>query len=347
MTKKNPDKREQKRLKKIEDEKQNRRYRVAREIVNGRSLREAGRAVNQSADFARTWRDRLLEPHRYIGERNGRAVEITEYTFRKDWRERIASRRTGPRPGATPKVDEIYERVIQVRKMEFCGRIGARKIGLIAGVDASPPTVMKALRRGGLGPEPRKCRRHDRRVARPAGNDQWNIDFVLLGYDPLGRQVESLSVTDDHSRFVFSANVTLSATTDFVIGVLEELFGIYGRPRRIRSDHGTQWYAVNGGNCRFDEWCRSMGIRHDMAPIRTPEGNGKVERFHGCIRTEADLPEVLAVDGYREILVRYRHFFNCERPHCSLDYRTPWDVYFKTYSETEREVFRNTVTAVA
>lgn len=63
MTKKNPDKREQSRLKKIEDKKQGLRYRAAQQIVDGNSLRVAGKAVGMSADFVRTWRDRLLEPH--------------------------------------------------------------------------------------------------------------------------------------------------------------------------------------------------------------------------------------------------------------------------------------------
>ncbi len=123
----------------------------------------------------------------------------------------------------------------------------------------------------------------------------------------------------------------MNATTDYVIAALEKVFETAGIPRRIRSDHGVQWYATRGGNSRFDMMCDGLGIRHDMAGIRTPEENGKVERFHGSIRKEAGLPDRASLDEYDRIMREYRDFYNNERPHCSLGYRTPERVYNKTY----------------
>jgi len=41
-----------------------------------------------------------------------------------------------------------------------------------------------------------------------------------------------------------------------------------------------------------------------MSPIRTPECNGKVERYHGCLRTEAGLPETGTVEDYHWVQER-------------------------------------------
>jgi len=229
--------------------------------------------------------------------------------------------------------------VVKQKEQPFCRNIGARKIGIMSGVDASAPTVFKALKAAGYPPVRKQAGKHIKRYCRPAANDQWNIDFVEIGVDRItGRKIESLSVTDDHSRFTFSSDATIEATIDHVISVLEGLFRTYGVPRIIRSDHGTQWYSTSSGESRFDEWCRGWGIRHDMASIRTPEENGKVERYHGCLRAEAGLPERGTVEEYRDLLQRYRGFFNNRRPHCSLGYRTPAEAYYKTFGcEYERK----------
>lgn len=67
-----------------------------------------------------------------------------------------------------------------------------------------------------------------------------------------------------------------------------------------------------------------------MSSIRTPQENGKVERYHGNLRTEVDLPAVAEPEEYSRLLDQYRHFYNNERPHWSLGLRTPIEVYNKT-----------------
>lgn len=104
MTKRNPDKREQKRLKKIEDEKQAKRYRVALLVKEGKSLREAGEAIGMSHEFAREWRDRLLDAHVSFKRIDGKRKKIVTYTFKKGVKGLLATKRPGPRPGTCPKV---------------------------------------------------------------------------------------------------------------------------------------------------------------------------------------------------------------------------------------------------
>lgn len=141
--------------------------------------------------------------------------------------------------------------------------------------------------------------------------------------------MESLSVEDDNSRLSLVSDVTIEATTDHVIRVMEMLIEKYGKPKVIHSDHGSQFFPVRGGDGRFDAWCEEKGIIHTLAPVRTPQENGKVERYHGTLRREAELPKTGTVQEYSALLEEFRRYYNRDRPHCSLDYRTPYDAYLK------------------
>lgn len=328
MTKRSPDKREQNRLKKIEDAKQKKRYLAAEYVSNGMSYRQAAEKVGRSHQFVKYWAHRLLEMDK--SNLNHKSKK-PKYRFKKGYRKLLATRKTGPQPGLCPKVDEILDTVVTQAKKPFCEGLGAAKIQVLSGVNASAPTVRKALRKGGITVKERKVSSHRKRFCRPRGNHQWNIDFVEIGVDRItGKKVESLSVTDDHSRMSFSSDATIVASTDHVIEVLETLIDRYGCPAVINSDHGTQWYSVSGGESRFDAWCESKGIEHRLAPIRTPEENGKVERYHGNLRVEANLPPKASVEEYSNLLTEYRDFYNNVRPHWSLGLRTPCEVYYKT-----------------
>lgn len=124
--------------------------------------------------------------------------------------------------------------------------------------------------------------------------------------------------------------VTDHATTDSVLKAREGMITEHGKPGIIRSDHGGQWTSRKRNECRFDEWCGKLGIKHTMSAVKTPQQNGKVERFHGSMEKEAEPPKEDSVEGYRKLMEAYRMFYNTERPHCSLGVRTPSEVYNKT-----------------
>lgn len=210
------------------------------------------------------------------------------------------------------------------------------KIKILTGIDASVKTVAKAMRKAGFEPLRKERRPHPARICKAVPNQQWNIDFVEIGIDSdTGKKVHSLSVTDDHSRYVLVSDATLEATTDHVISVLEEAFRFYGKPKTFRSDHGCQWYSNGTDACGFDAWCLENGIKHECSAIGVPQLNGKVERHHGNLRAEADLPDTATVEEYKEQLEAYRMFHNMERPHHSLGLRTPSEVYYKTLMTSE------------
>jgi transposase InsO family protein len=51
-----------------------------------------------------------------------------------------------------------------------------------------------------------------------------------------------------------------------------------------------------------------------------------VESFHGRLRDEClNAHRFRMLNDVRRILEAWRQEYNCERPHSSLDYRTPWE----------------------
>lgn len=322
MTRKTPDMREAKRLKKIEDEKQSKRMKAAYMVMDGHSYREVAKCLHVSHQTVSNW------AHRYLKKKvtviNGKK-KVT-YTMRESVKELIKSRKPGPKPGNHPVADAIREKVVHTKKKY--PRLGAEKIRTIAKVEASAPTVRKVLYEAGFEPVTIKKGKAYKSFERPYSNDLWQIDYVVIGKDRItGQDVEFLSVIDDHSRKILSVNSATHATTDDVLNIMRECVETYGVPRQILSDHGTQWYATRGGDARFDEWCKNNGIEHIMGGIRKPTTTGKVERWHGTIRREAGLPERGSVEEYRDLIENFVFYYNYERPHYANGLTTPAMAY--------------------
>jgi len=313
MKRKNPDIREVKRLKKLEDAKQNLRWRAAEMVRDGFSYRKAAEILNRSHQFVKIWADRLLVKKRVKGG--------FIYIFKKGARKLVETLRPGPRPGLSPVCDSIIDLVIPFRKKYPF--LGAEKIKVMSGADASAPTVRKALARAGFGPVTKRKGKAYKTFCARCPNEMWQIDYVNLHGDHF------LSVIDDHSRKILSADLRETSTTDDVLEILDTAIKTYGTPKIILSDHGTQWYAVRGGDSRFLAFCEERGINHIMAQIRKPTTIGKVERWHGTIRREAGLPADGDLEAKNSVMDRYVAFYNKQRPHYALGLRTPDEVYYK------------------
>lgn len=322
MSKKTPDKREQNRLIKIEKQRQSKRTRAVVMVIDGYSFRRAAEILKESHQFVANWVKRCT--NRTVTIVNGK--RIVRYEKKKEIRDLVKTRKPGPPPGNCPVVDRIKDTVVSVKRKNM--RIGAEKIGIMAQVSASAPTVRKALYGAGFPPVTVKKGRRYKSFTRPFSNDLWQIDYVELGKDRItGSQVHFLSVIDDHSRRILSVNALSHATTDDVISILSECVDNYGTPKQILSDHGCQWYSVSSGECRFDHWCEEKGIEHIMGGIRKPTTTGKVERWHGSIRREADLPKEASVDEYLGVMSEYSMFYNYSRPHYAIGLMTPAEAY--------------------
>ena len=156
----------------------------------------------------------------------------------------------------------------------------------------------------------------DPRLTRP--NQEWAMDFIVDGL-ATGRMVRILSVVDAYTRECLALEADTSLGSGRVTRVLERVISERGRPENVRSDNGPEFTSR-----RMLGWAADwkVGLVH-IQPGR-PMQNGHVESFHGRLRDEClNVSWFRTLTDVRCTLDIWREEYNGERPHSSLDYRTP------------------------
>jgi putative transposase len=116
------------------------------------------------------------------------------------------------------------------------------------------------------------------RYERYHSNSLWHTDFCEID----GKHV--IAYIDDASRLITGYGIFDAATTDNALSVLRAAVKLYGTPKQIMTDHGTQFCANEEREYRFTEELKQMGIEHIMAKVKRPQSNGKIERFFGTLK---------------------------------------------------------------
>jgi putative transposase len=157
------------------------------------------------------------------------------------------------------------------------------------------------------------------RIERP--NQVWSTDLTWI---PLARGYAYLvAVLDWWSRYVLSWRLSPTAETDFCLEALEEALR-RGRPEIFNSDQGSQ-FTSEAFTGRLEE----EGIRISMDGRRRFFDNLFVERLWRTVKyEEVYLKDYETIQGAQTGLGGYFAFYNGERPHQTLGYRTPQAVYF-------------------
>jgi transposase InsO family protein len=119
---------------------------------------------------------------------------------------------------------------------------------------------------------------------------------------------------------------TAGNTLRFLEQVIEEMpFPI----QRFQTDRGREFFAV----C-VQEWMKENSIKFRPIKPQSPYLNGKVERSQ-----KTDLVEFWAVMSPKDEaldlrLAEWQHYYNWQRPHGSLNGKTPMDVFFEKINNT-------------
>ena len=135
-----------------------------------------------------------------------------------------------------------------------------------------------------------------------------------------------IAYIDDHSRFIIGYGLYDKETGENTLNCLYRILFEHGIPYAIITDRGSQFYAnkigkKKKGRCKFQEVLEHMGIKHIVARAHHPQTNGKIERWFGTYKRE--------FNGRFRNIDEYVKFYNYERPHQRLDYKTPAQVFFK------------------
>ena len=88
----------------------------------------------------------------------------------------------------------------------------------------------------------------------------------------------------------------------------------------LQSDHGPE----------FSKWFTKMvtvdGITHRHSRVRRPNDNAHLERFNRTLQNECLSRVPRSLKAYRKEIPEYLYYYNNERPHMGLNFKTPAEV---------------------
>jgi putative transposase len=129
-------------------------------------------------------------------------------------------------------------------------------------------------------------------------------------------------IMDWHSRFVLSWRLSNTLDGLFCLEALEEALAC-GKPEIFNTDQGVQYTAD-----AFTGRLEAAGVRVSMDGRGRWMDNVFVERLWRTVKHEyIYLHDHTTPCALQAGLAGYFPFYNQERIHASLDYRTPWAVY--------------------
>lgn len=212
--------------------------------------------------------------------------------------------------------------ILDLRKQFGYGACRIEQILKQHGFAISHRQIEKVLVRNGMV-EPNIKKQRPRKWVRyelPYPNDLWHTDW---SFDPYTNSQLSVYI-DDRTRLITSFGLFKNATAENSIALLRSGIAEYGKPKAVMTDHGSQYYANHPNaeqeNTLFRQALDPLSIKHCLARINRPQTNGKVERFFRTYKEE------FATGSFTSIVDFMRHY-NENRPHMSLLYKTPKQVW--------------------
>ena len=159
-----------------------------------------------------------------------------------------------------------------------------------------------------------------RGVAIERPNQVWSTDIT---YIPMhGGFLYLVAVMDWFSRFVLSWELSNTMETGFCLAALQAAFR-FGQPEIRNSDQGSQFTSPD-----FLAPLKKHAISISMDGRGRALDNVFIERLWRSLKYELIYPGDFAngADLF-QALDRYFHFYNHQRPHQALGYRTPADLF--------------------
>jgi putative transposase len=170
-------------------------------------------------------------------------------------------------------------------------------------------------------------------------NDLWTADFKGHFRTKDGVYCYPLTVADQHTRYLLACHGLLSTKGVGVRPVFDWLFREYGLPKAIRTDNGVP-FATTGihGLSRLNVWWMRLGIQHQRILPAHPQQNGAHERMHKTLKAGAIRPPRANLVTQQRAFNEFRLVYNEERPHDTLDGRTPGSLYQPSVREYSRQL---------
>lgn len=151
-------------------------------------------------------------------------------------------------------------------------------------------------------------------------NQVWGIDITYIRLN--GGWMYLVAVIDLHSRYIISWELEQSLEMDFVIKVVRNALCV-GLPEIMNSDQGSHFTST-----QYTDLLEKHHIQISMDGRKRALDNVFIERFWRSLKyEEVYLHNYTSPREARKGISKYIEFYNEERSHQSLDYRTPGEVY--------------------
>ncbi len=146
----------------------------------------------------------------------------------------------------------------------------------------------------------------------------WSMDFMQDSLS-CGRRFRTFNLVDDYNREGLGIDIGTSLPAQRIIRFLNQLIYVRGKPKRIRSDNGTEATSYH-----FQQWAKAHDIEIEFIQPGKPMQNGFIERFNGTYRREVlDAYLFSSLDEVRKETQRWLGEYNTQRPHQSFGNLTP------------------------
>ncbi|MDD3250332.1 MAG: IS3 family transposase [Smithellaceae bacterium] len=133
-----------------------------------------------------------------------------------------------------------------------------------------------------------------------------------------------VAIMDWYSRYVLSWETSITLDTGFCINAMKRALHL-SQPEIMNTDQGVQFTSA-----AFIGILENNDIRISMDGRGRAFDNIFIERLWRSVKyAEVYLHQYTSVSDAKRHLDRYFRLYNNERLHQSLDYRTPYEVYFK------------------
>ena len=209
------------------------------------------------------------------------------------------------------------------------------------GYQVNRKRVQRLMRRLGLHtvyPKPKLSKRHPghrvypyllRGVDIASVNQVWSTDITYLPV--IKGHFYLVAVMDWYSRKVLSWQVSNTMTGAFCVDALQEALLHYHKPIIFNSDQGAQFTAN-----AFTGVLKRAEVKISMDGRGRCYDNIFIERLWRSIKYE--LINLKAFDDCHHLsqeVTTWFHWYNRQRPHQSLNYRTPDEIYYESCSKKE------------
>lgn len=188
------------------------------------------------------------------------------------------------------------------------------------GIDVSLSSVKRTLKRQGLTyPSPwKKWHTYPPRPIPEKPGNLVEIDTIHDG--PHDARLYVYTLLDVCSRWAFAVPVgrlTTHASLRFVRQAQTTAPFVFAT---LQSDHGSEFSKW------FTKQCDAQGMAHRHSRVRQPNDNAHLERFNRTLQDECLSRCGRSLRSWRQTIPEYLRYYNSERPHLALNFKSPLEV---------------------